>query len=101
DGSPLPMLVIEGGWTSESLAGGAIASTPDKQRRYIDRHASILDRARAVGWFQLTFTDLDSTFFPPGTILPYFAFNGLVDKDLAAKPALASWDAIKARPFKP
>ena len=101
EGSPIPMLVIEGGWTSESLAGGAIASSPEKQRRYIERHAAILDRARAVGWFQITFTDLDSTFFPPGTILPFFAFNGLVDKDLVAKPALASWDAIEARPFKP
>ena len=101
EGNPLPMLVIEGGWTSEPLAGGAIASTPEKQRRYIDRHAAILDRARAVGWFQITFTDLDSTFFPPGTILPFFAFNGLVDKDLVAKPALAAWDAIHSRRFKP
>jgi hypothetical protein len=101
DANPIPMLVIEGGWTSESLAGGGIVSSPDKQRRYIERHAAILDRARAVGWFQITFTDLDSTFFPPGTILPLFAFNGLVDKDLVAKPALGAWDAIHARPFKP
>ena len=43
----------------------------------------------------------DSTFFPPGTILPFFAFNGLVDKDLVAKPALGSWDAIHSRRFKP
>ncbi|HEU4725661.1 MAG TPA: hypothetical protein VFU59_10255 [Candidatus Eisenbacteria bacterium] len=97
EGSPLPMLVIEGGWTSQTLGGGAIVSSPDMQRRYIDRHAAILDRAAAVGWFQITFTDLDSTFFPPGTILPYFAYNGLVDQDLNPKPALSAWDAIFAR----
>lgn len=97
EGAPIPMLVIEGGWTSESLAGGSIPSTPEKQRRYIVRHAEILDRARAAGWFQITFTDLDSTFFPPGTILPFFAYNGLVDKDLNPKPALSAWDAVFAR----
>jgi hypothetical protein len=101
DGDPIPMLVIEGGWTSASLAGGGIVSSPEKQRRYIERHAAILDRARAVGWFQITFTDLDSTYFPPGTILPLFAFNGLVDKDLVPKPALVAWDAVHARPFSP
>jgi hypothetical protein len=97
EGSPIPMLVIEGGWTSRSLGGGSIVSTPEKQRRYIGRHAAILDRAKAVGWFQITFTDLDSTYFPPGTILPLFAYNGLVDQDLNPKPALSAWDAIFAR----
>jgi hypothetical protein len=101
EGAPIPMLVIEGGWTSEPLAGGAIPSTPEKQRRYIVRHAEILDRARAVGWFQITFTDLDSTFFPPGTILPFFAYNGLVDKDLNPKPALSAWDAVFVRRRSP
>jgi hypothetical protein len=99
DGSPLPMLVIEGGWTSESLAGGGIASSPDKQRRYIERHAAILDQAGAEGWFQITFTDLDTTYFPPGIV--YFATNGLVDQDLNPKPALAPWDAAFRRPWVP
>jgi hypothetical protein len=97
EGDPLPMLVIEGGWTSQSFGG--IVSSPDKQRRYILRHAAILDRARAVGWFQITFTDLDTTYFPTG-IVP-FAYNGLVDKDLNPKPALAAWDAFYHRPYKP
>jgi hypothetical protein len=97
EGNPIPMLVIEGGWTSQSFGG--IVSSPDKQRRYILRHAAILDRARAVGWFQITFTDLDTTYFPPG-IVP-FATNGLVDKDLNPKPALAAWDGFYHRPYKP
>jgi hypothetical protein len=54
-----------------------------------------------VGWFQITFTDLDSTLFPPGSILPFFAKNGLVDETLAPKPSLGAWDATYARPYAP
>ena len=98
---PLPMMVIEGGWTSASL--GAIASSPDKQRRYLERHVHILETARAAAWFQITFTDLDvpALGLPPGSILPLFAANGLVDASLAPKPALAAWDAAFRRPYRP
>lgn len=98
EGDPLPMLVIEGGWPSVSIPSAGVASSPEKQSRYIARHGAILDRARAAGWFQITFTDLDSTLFPPGSILPFFAYNGLVDVDLNAKPSLATWDAFFGRP---
>ncbi|HSQ59352.1 MAG TPA: hypothetical protein VLT84_02785 [Acidobacteriota bacterium] len=101
DGDPIPMLVIEGGWPSVSIPAAGVVSSPEKQRRYIARHGAILDRARAAGWFQITFTDLDSTLFPPGSILPFFAYNGLVDVDLNAKPSLATWDAIFGRPAAP
>ena len=96
-GNPLPTMVIEGGWPSDSLG---VAGTPEKQERYIARHAAILDRAQAIGWFQITFTDLDVANFPvpPGTSLGPFAHLGLVDKDLAPKPALAEWDAAFRRP---
>ncbi|MGE5175387.1 MAG: hypothetical protein ACM3JJ_03350 [Hyphomicrobiales bacterium] len=98
DGDPIPMMVIEGGWSSDSVA--SVPSTPDLQKRYIERHAAILDRAGATGWFQITFTDLDiaALNLPPGSILPAFAYLGLVDVDLNPKPALAAWDAIFARP---
>jgi hypothetical protein len=96
EGAPLPVMVIEGGWSSDTV--GAIPSTPEKQRRYIARHAQLLDRAGAIGFFQITFTDLDPAFFPPGTILPLFAYLGLVDANLAPKPALTEWDRIFARP---
>lgn len=95
-GTTLPVLVVEGGWTS--VSGNGITSSPATQAAYIRRHAQILDAARATHWFQLTFTDLDPAFFPPGTILPLFANNGLVDVNLAAKPSLADWDAQWARP---
>lgn len=101
EGAPLPLLVIEGGWTSASLGG--IVSSPDKQRRYIERHVGLLEAARAAACFQITFTDLDvaALGLPPGSILPLFAANGLVDTNLAPKPALAAWDAAFRRPYSP
>lgn len=98
ESAPLPVMVIEGGWSSASF-DTTIVSSPEEQRRYVVRHAEILDRAGALGVFQLTFTDLDPAFFPPGTILPFFASLGLVDVDLNPKPALAAWDVVFARPL--
>jgi hypothetical protein len=101
DGPALPLMVIEGGWTSASLGG--IVSSTDKQRRYVERNVRLLDAARAAGYFQITFTDLDvpALSLPPGSILPLFAANGLVDVNLSAKPALAAWDATFRRPYRP
>jgi len=92
----LPMLVIEGGWPSDSV--GAIPSDPLKQRRYIARHALIQDQASTKAWFQITFTDIDAAAygFQPG-IAP-FTQLGLVDVNLSQKPALSAWDAVFLRP---
>ena len=97
NGRLLPLLVVEGGWTSGSV--GSVQSSPALQARYVRRHEAILDTARAVAVFQLTFTDLDVASFnqPPGSILPLFAQLGLVNASLAAKPALAVWDSLFAR----
>lgn len=97
-GTPIPMFVIEGGWTSQSFGG--VTSSTAAQRRYLVRHSQILDQAAANAWFQITFTDLDLTGFPPATAtsLAPFAYNGLVDANLAAKPALTAWDSTFARP---
>jgi hypothetical protein len=61
-----------------------------------------VDLARRVR-IQLTFTDLDLSVLtlPPGSILPLFGHLGLVDSALKAKPALAAWDAVVARPLAP
>ncbi|HET8646936.1 MAG TPA: hypothetical protein VFO85_15685 [Vicinamibacteria bacterium] len=100
-GTSLPVMVIEGGWPSAGVGG--IASSPDEQRRYIERHVRLLDGARAIGYFQITFTDLDLASIPqpPGSILPLFATLGLVDVNLAPKPALDVWDATFRRPYRP
>jgi len=99
--SARPVLVVEGGWPSIAL--GPIGSSSAEQARYLDYQARLLDSARAVGVFQLTFTDLDLSAIPlpPGSILPLFAHLGLVDSALGPKPALAVWDSVLAVPLSP
>ncbi len=94
----LPVMVTEGGWSSVTL--DTLVSSEDKQRRYILRQMQLLDAAKAIAVFQLTFTDIDITSIPvpPGSILPLFAHLGLVDVNLSPKPALAAWDQEFARP---
>ena len=96
NGRALPVMVVEGGWTSGTA--GPIVSSPDEQARYLRRQAMMLDSARAQAVFQLTFTDLDvaSLNLPPGSILPLFALLGLVDTELRPKAALAVWDSLFA-----
>src|SRR6185437_6075819 len=97
-GTSLPVLVVEGGWPSVSV--DSLVSTPAEQARYIDRQERLLDSARAVGVFQLTFYDLDLSASPPppGSILPLFTHLGLADSAGNAKPALGHWDRIRSRP---
>jgi hypothetical protein len=99
--SARPVLVVEGGWSSISL--GAFASSPAEQARYVVAQSRLLDSARAVAVFQLTFADLDlsAISLPPGSILPLFAHLGVVDSAFRAKPALATWDEVLARPLVP
>ena len=101
NGRSIPVLVVEGGWTSGSV--GSVQSSLAKQARYLRRQELMLDAAKAVAVFQLTYTDLDLSQYPPqppGSILPLFAQLGVVDTQLKAKPALATYDSIFARPLK-
>jgi hypothetical protein len=96
-GRTLPMLLVEGGWASESAEG--FVSSPERQARYVSHQAALAERAKLERLFQLSFTDLDLTSFPGApAILPLFARLGLVDIELRPKPALAVWDEIVARP---
>lgn len=101
NGRSVPVMVVEGGWTSAAVGGAA--SGPETQSRYLRRHAALLDAAHARAVFQLTFSDLDIDTFglPPGSILPLFAHLGLVDTELAPKPALAVWDSLFAMRHSP
>lgn len=96
-GRTLPVMVVEGGWAS--AGAGSIASSPEKQARYVARQAQLLDAAGAQAWLQLVFADIDIASLPPPVPanLPLFASIGFADSDFNPKPALAAWDALFAR----
>ena len=98
-GSGLRTVVVESGWSS--IGSATRSSSPELQARYIARHASLLDSVAALGVAQLLFADPDLTLLPqplPDN-LPQFMTLGLADGDFNAKPALARWDALFARPL--
>lgn len=99
-GRTLPVMVVEGGWSSASV--GSVRSSPSNQARYIARHAQLLDAVAARGVIQLVYADIDASSFPPPlpANLPLFTHIGLVNSDFAAKPALAEWDLLFARPLR-
>ena len=94
----LPVMVVEGGWPSSSVRG-VFSSSPEMQAGYIARQSQLLEEAKAIGVFQLSFTDLDLGSFPKPVpkILPLFATLGLVDENLKSKPSLNTWEKIFAR----
>lgn len=94
----LPVMVMEGGWPSVGV--GTIASSPQKQVRYVTRQAQLVDAAGATAWLHLLFADIDMASLPqpvPAN-LPLFATIGLADSNFTPKPALAAWDNLFARP---
>ncbi len=96
--SRLPLLVVEGGWTSANVGG--IQSSPDEQARWIRRQFELVTQADARYLFQLLFADLDLAAFgrvADPQLVP-FATLGLVTTELVAQPALAEWDTAFARP---
>jgi hypothetical protein len=96
----IPLLLVEGGWASESAPG--FTSSPEKQARYLRRMARVADAAGLLRWFQLSFTDLDTTAFPGAPpILTLFARLGLVDTELRPKVSLTVWDSIYAVSHRP
>jgi hypothetical protein len=96
--SGIPMLVVEGGWTSGSI--GAQQSSPDEQARWISRQVQLADRANLAGIFQITYTDLDAVAYGSPPNLAAFTQLGLVDTAFHAKPALAAWDSAFRRPYR-
>jgi hypothetical protein len=101
NGRPLPILVVEGGWTSAAV--DSVQSSPTTQARYIRRHERMLDSAKAIAVFQLNYSDIDLAAYQPlpaGSLLPLFASIGLVNASLNPKPALATHDSVFARPLR-
>jgi hypothetical protein len=101
NGRSLPILVVEGGWTSATV--GSVQSSPAKQARYVRRHERLLDSAKAVAVFQLLYSDIDLAAYQPltpGSLLPLFVSIGFVDASLKAKSVLATHDSVFARPLR-
>jgi hypothetical protein len=100
-GHAVPVGVVEGGWTSENFS--TVVSSAALQRRYFERHAELLASVRAISWFQLTYSDIELHSLPPSQAAGLLPFSrlGVVDTVLAAKPALAEWDAQFARRLSP
>lgn len=98
EGRNIPVFVSEGGWSSGSIstATTSFTSSPEEQAAYIRRHPVLLDEVNAIAWFQLPFTDIDIVSIPPPVPdnLGYFIYLGMVDINLAPKPALKTWDEI-------
>jgi hypothetical protein len=101
NGRQLPVMIVEGGWTSASV--GPVRSSPELQARYLDRLARLADGVQARGVIQLLFADLDLSSFPKPlpAILPLFTRIGVVEDDFTPKPALRVWDALYRRPLLP
>lgn len=98
EGKTLPVFISEGGWSSASVTTppNSFISSPEMQRDYIEHHHHLLNDVNATAVFQLLFTDLDVASLPPDVPenINYFAYLGLVDKDLQPKVALAAWDDL-------
>jgi hypothetical protein len=97
----LPIMVVEGGWTSAAV--GSTQSSAAMQARYVRRHEKLLDSAKAIAVFQLNYSDIDISAYPPqppGSSLILFTSIGFVDASLKPKLALATYDSIFARPLK-
>lgn len=96
-----PVMVIEGGWASQSFTG--FTTSPEKQARYVRRQAQLLDAAHAQAWCSLEFADLAVSLWPPpvNPTIRYFTSIGIVDSTLAPKPALGAWDSLFARSHVP
>jgi hypothetical protein len=104
EGKNLRVMLTESGWTSFRIPGfngSPIVGSANLQKKYIERQSVLLEQAKAISWFQLTFTDINFSALPPSTPdnLKYFTFIGLVDTVFQPKPALEAWDQIFMRPL--
>jgi hypothetical protein len=100
-GHSIPVFVSEGGWSSQKV--GTYDETPQKQADYFTKQIQLLDNVSAIALFQLSFCDINTNALAHGTPanLNQFAWTGLVDTNLTAKPALTVWDRNYQRRLMP
>lgn len=102
DATDLPLLLVEGGWSSANVPMSA--GSPDQQVAFLNRFEELLDGVDARAWVMLTFTDLDvaANFgSDPARVEgpSNFAHMGILDTELRRKPAYATWQRIFGRPL--
>ncbi len=97
----LPLILVEGGWSSESVGG--VQGTPEAQAEFLRRFEALLDGVESPLWVMLIFADFDVASFglPPEreSALALFSRMGIVDTELRPKPGYAVWEAILSRPL--
>lgn len=101
DATDLPLLMVEGGWSSENVPWST--GSPQQQVEFLARYEKLLDGVTAVAWVMLTFTDLDVTALglspDRAASLENFAHMGILDVNLQRKPSWAEWQRIYDRPL--
>jgi len=101
DATDLPLLLVEGGWSSEDVPWSH--GTPEQQVAFFRRFQDLLDGVGAKAWVMLTFTDLDVSALgldpDRAAGLSSFAHMGILDTQLRRKPAYAEWQRIFDRPL--
>jgi len=103
DVTDLPLILVEGGWSSEDVGG--TQGNEGEQSEFFGRFEKLLDGVGSPLWVMLIFADFDVTTFglPPEreATLALFASMGIVDSRLEAKPSYAVWEEIISRPLAP
>ncbi len=101
DATDLPLLLVEGGWSSEDVPWSH--GSPEHQVAFLQRFERLLDGVHAQAWVMLTFTDLDVSALgldpDRAAGLSNFAHMGILDTQLRRKPAYAAWQRIFDRPL--
>ena len=99
----LPLLQVEGGWSSVSSAWGS--GSPTDQALYVARVGALLDGVHAKLWLGIVYADLNladpSWNLPPDrqAKLQQFASQGITTSDFTPKPAYAAWQLLFDRPL--
>jgi hypothetical protein len=102
-----PFAVAETGWPAETVDAPypiTIPASPAMQRLYVQRLLADCEtlNARFVCWFFTrdydSFWQSDLQFDPDAPLLRLWRDTGLYDGDGQARPALADWRAVLARP---
>ncbi len=105
EGKSLPVFVSEGGWTTQNIVipnQPTIKGSNEVQQKYIARQSQLLDKVNATALFQLTFTDIDLSSYPPSVDpnINFFVYLGMVDVNLQGKPAWETWGGIFKRTLR-